>query len=1752
MSKGKNLKTKALASVMAASMVVSAFPATAFAVTGDKVAKDAEYVKNAVVQAVNDPDESMENDYSISVSLTVADGVFKAINVTSDDVTDDDSPYLNRAVNGTKTKPGIVSLEGQPATEDTINSWDGVSGATVASNAIKTAALEAINEAEEAESTPDPAPSPSESVEPTAEYVYGTVNLSYADFYYGELNDVAENSTMDLTAEDKVTAAGYREDGMYDAVTSATANKWQNMFADVTYTQALETGGQILGLKDVNIAVPAELYNEAKAAIDAGTACSNSLLSIVEAMTVNEDQNQVPSEYKILNGDGTLTKLTSETVEDSAAVAQLSTSSRYGNYQVNVTSDYLTGSNSEILGVVFETATGEKYGMEHLENIWRGGSQVSFAVVDGFVESHGNTVDAARSKGLEGQTITKLTYMLKDKADVVVNTRLYVPYQVPGGKGVTLDTENLSEDGTSFKVPVYISNPDGGNYVLDSVSYGGNTLTAGTDYELVDEQWLAYDNLKINDTENTGIGSYTVTFKDENGKYIDLSVSFTRSSSYADGDVKLENNALVMPDGLDVAAYLKNVSSISVNGTALRGNNLGTTVFNEDGTVNFDATITNKGNTTAVFAEKGAEYTIEVKSTGYPTVSGTVQEKVAEDEYTYVYAGLTWSEYWASEGVYAAGSTASSEEADARGEYDKGAFDAVTRATTNHGLHRGSFQMMATIYDTDGNAYAVSHWSEDGSTITLTDGSTIGFSKGAITKADGTTATMDHYEVSGIKYVPVKVKTADYEAFAAKYNVVQNDGALVGGYAENQLVSYAATAEVTEATNGLKTATMNEDGSFSFSARETGTDSGIKDASLKTAAPTVTAKEADGAYGEFLRVDMTGDYGDLGSNMQAVRWDYYGTDSTYTNLLASYGTKFAADNWMHKSNGIQLGLTDSLRCRLPDGTDGTGYWKLTLYALGYNDYTVTFEATADNIVKPAEETVDTSALEAAVAKAEALTESDYTAESWSSMQTELSEAKDVLAAESTTQAIVDEALSHLNAAIEALVEAEKSEYVYGTVNLPYADFYYGELTGLTEVDKEMNLTTGDKVSKYRKSGVYDSVSSATTAKSTKFSSTYYTQTSSGVEIEGIKAVNIAVPTELYEAAKAAIEEGKNCNNSLLDIVGSMTVNEDQTAVPSEYKILNGDGTLTAMVGNTVVDEAATATISTGSVWGNYLIEVTSDNLPTSENIQGGLLIMTDGTVYGLEHLENLWLRMDEIAFTVEDNFVEPHGNTMDARRYKGIEGKTISQIVYMVANGDDVAINTNLKVKRLLSDDQGAAAENGTLNNGAQVPVTLNVPESADYKLTSVTAGGKTLTEGTDYTYENGILTLNATENVVTGTYSLTFTDDEYEDITTSFVLKSAEYAEGTAKIEGNKLVLPDGLDMAEYLASITAVKAGDTTFTTSGIGTIVFNADGSVNFDAKTTGRGAATVFPDKTASYEVEVTSSSYPNASGTVQCIDTTALAAAIDKTADLESRDYTDESWDAMKIVLELAKSELAAPQSQETVNTAAANLNAALEALEDRVELPIFKITNKCPASYTMDLTKQDNAGYAKNKTQITTTWDDIEGVQLSYQWISTNTSIVRTALGTASGMPKNSTIITRGLKKGSATCICIVKATLPDGTTATTAHAMVIKVNLTSLKVTSSIPSSKTISISKGTYKMQVNTNWDNIPGVKLTYKWTAKSSSTVKTSLSTSSGKPKNSCLNLKGRKKGTTNCTLTVTAKLPGGDTQTVTKTVKVKVVK
>ena len=384
-------------------------------------------------------------------------------------------------------------------------------------------------------------------------------------------------------------------------------------------------------------------------------------------------------------------------------------------------------------------------------------------------------------------------------------------------------------------------------------------------------------------------------------------------------------------------------------------------------------------------AEKKSQDTVDAAKKNLDSAIDNLKAAVKE-EYKYVYAGLSWAEYWAAEGVQAAGDSSSSSELDTKGEPDKGAFDVVTRATVNHGLHRGSYQCVATIEAENGKSYEVLYWT-DSKTAVLTDGKTITFDRGAITEEDGTTTKMTKYDVTGLKYVPVKVATEDYEAFCKAYKVVENGGELAGGFAENKLQSYKGLkAKVTADTNGLKTATKNADGTFSFSAKETGTESGIEGQELKTA-PTaeeagLTVKEAKGSYGEFLRVDLTGNYGDLGANMQSVKWTYYGDDSTYTNAKATYGTKFAADNWMHKAQGIQLGLTKSLRCTLPEGTDGTGYWTMTISALGYKDVTYNFQATDANIVKDVDEEISTTNLEAAIKKAEGLTESDYTAESW--------------------------------------------------------------------------------------------------------------------------------------------------------------------------------------------------------------------------------------------------------------------------------------------------------------------------------------------------------------------------------------------------------------------------------------------------------------------------------------------------------------------------------------------------------------------------------------------------------------------------------------------------------------------------------------------------------------------------------------------------------------------------------------------------
>lgn len=413
----------------------------------------------------------------------------------------------------------------------------------------------------------------------------------------------------------------------------------------------------------------------------------------------------------------------------------------------------------------------------------------------------------------------------------------------------------------------------------------------------------------------------------------------------------------------------------------------------------------------------------------------TTNSDVNAKDYTYVFAGLTWDEYWKSEDVYVADNkwTASSDVLDSHNEYDKGAFDVVSRATTNHGLHRGSFQCSTDIVatDADGNEkiFTISYWTkEDNKTVlVLKDGSKItDYAKGKFTY-NNVAYTMAHYYVKGMKYIPVAVKNDDLADFESKYTVVKSGEAVEGGYSEGVLSSYSLKANLDENTNGLKYAEKNTDGTYSFSQRNVGTTSGIEGADLQKAENVnIEVKDGDdvGSYGEYIRVDFKGDgYGALGSKMYAVRWDYYGDDNSYNNKLVSFGTKFASDNWMHKVMGIQLGLTDSYRFKLPENTDGTGYWKLTIYALGYEDYTVNFQITADNLPAQSTDELDKTELQKLVDQANALNENDYTVDSWKDLKTELDESVDLLA-NARNQASINEQVKHLTLAINSLVKKE--------------------------------------------------------------------------------------------------------------------------------------------------------------------------------------------------------------------------------------------------------------------------------------------------------------------------------------------------------------------------------------------------------------------------------------------------------------------------------------------------------------------------------------------------------------------------------------------------------------------------------------------------------------------------------------------------------------------------------------------------------
>lgn len=923
------------------------------------------------------------------------------------------------------------------------------------------------------------------------EYAYVTMNVPYDDFYKAE----------GVTAVNGV-----------DAVTSATMRKSRMNTAD-----GLTAGTYYKTADD-------EKSDAIRGVVCTVRVAKSDLAKLNASLTEHDDYyyttlDSVPENYKELTigKDGsysfgkTTAAVDTETLKDTTVTFK--TSSKYGDYQMKFSTNVLE-KIGRAYGATVTTTDGTSYAMRSLENVWNGKS-LELAWSAGFTTTaHGNPLVSDDYVSMMGKTIKSVAFYTVDGKIYSLDCEQYVP--------VKFATENfavenaLADSGsTSVEMKDFPSDYQAEYKVTDAK---GNELEGAS----VKDGKISWKGTAAN-------GKYTLTVSDKSGKYASCSTTFELQTSAMPAAYQASNLRVAGADGAsaeELNSFLSNVSSVNVNGKNYSASGRGSVaVINSKGFVDLS---------TSPFAgmKAGDTYKISVKATGY---AKTLDFELTVPDKIYAYANLSYNEYWANEGVYAAGNDSSSEEADAKGELDKGGFDAVSRATTNHGLHRGSFQQTAVITaeTTDGQmvTYGVDHWAEDGSKFYEANGTAHDYSKGTITTStrQGTvTATLKSYKITGIKYVPVAVDAADYQDFCKKYTVVKNGQSVQGGYGEQNLKAYTGVAAVDAATNGLKTVSKSGD-AYTFSARQTGTGSGLLDQEQANDGTGVTTevKKYSGSYGEFLRVDLNGTYGALGAAMQTVKWTYYGSDSTYTTPAATYGTKFAADNWMHKSNGIQLGLTDSVRCQLPEGTDGTGYWALTVYGLGTSDYTTQFQVTAENLPSTVAGITDEQKTELTNLIATAQELSAKNPSNKAALDEHIAEAQAMLNNADATQPEAAELIADLQGLIKAaqdeLNKQPESKTVTETVKVnPDADGDFDPYDLIVDV-----VVKDGKVEAI-------SLNSANTYDGDKHNKKYSEQAASGLalsgktaaEVDGVDIVSGATCSSkaIKEAAKAALSE----------------------------------------------------------------------------------------------------------------------------------------------------------------------------------------------------------------------------------------------------------------------------------------------------------------------------------------------------------------------------------------------------------------------------------------------------------------------------------------------------------------------------------------------------------------------------------------------------------------------------------------------------
>ncbi|WP_243866466.1 FMN-binding protein [Dorea longicatena] len=511
-------------------------------------------------------------------------------------------------------------------------------------------------------------------------------------------------------------------------------------------------------------------------------------------------------------------------------------------------------------------------------------------------------------------------------------------------------------------------------------------------------------------------------------------------------------------------------------------------------------------------------------------------------------------------------------------------------------------------------------------------------------------------------------------------------------------------------------------------------------------------------------------------------------------------------------------------------------------------------------------------------------------------------------------------------------EAVTDEYVL--MNIPYAAFYKSETTNN---DVDVDVFTSATKNKTRTTGLAGGS---------------YHENADGSQIDGITfavkvdpSVDLTKYKEVKDTDKVDITVTNRGQTSTTTLEGKDTLFENETyayypltEAPANYKevSMDKDGKLVFSEVKGQKAEAltgVTAELLTQSSYGDYQLNL--DGLPedkiASSNVNAVVVKTTDGTAYGMRHLENIW-RGNELAWST--GYTESvHGCPTSSAHYASMMGKTIDSIEYYTTNGLYTIDVNDLYVPVKFAKTEDAVKVADADISAGKTAIELNLRDDFDPEYT---------VEGLNVKVEGNVLTFKADSSINPGKYTLTVKDKngKYADLKTTFILSTTDMP-ATYDADNKKLTVAENSNeeaFNTYIGNITSVNVNGTDYAASGRGSVkIIDKDGTLVTDAAPFKDAAAG------AEFQITVTSTGYttpltftykvPGETPAPSEVDTTKLVAAIEKAEGLNESDYTKDSWKALQSELTKAKSALEAKESQDTVDKAADSLNKAIDALE---------------------------------------------------------------------------------------------------------------------------------------------------------------------------------------------------------------------------